>query len=55
MIRGAGPVDGGTWVSAITFADAAIPTFIGPFASNYNPTPAKALPTTMSVNWFLVQ
>jgi hypothetical protein len=31
------------------------PTAIGPFASNYNDTPANAVPVVMSVNWFDVQ
>jgi hypothetical protein len=48
-------IDGAEWVQAAAFTDAKIPTSIGPFASNYNATPTKAPPVTMSVNWFNVQ
>jgi hypothetical protein len=48
-------IDGAEWVKAAAFTDTKIPTSIGPFASNYNPTPTKAPPVTMSVNWFNVQ
>jgi hypothetical protein len=48
-------IDGSEWVQAATFTDSKIPTSIGPFASNYNATPTKAPPVTMSVNWFNVQ
>jgi hypothetical protein len=45
-------IDGVTWTPAITFTNPKIPTLIGPFASNYSPTPSKAAPVAMSVNWF---
>jgi hypothetical protein len=45
-------VDGTNWTQAASFNDAATFTSIGPFASNYNDTPANALPVVMSVNWF---
>jgi hypothetical protein len=48
-------IDGVEWVQVGAFTDAKIPTSIGPFASNYNATPTKAPPVTMSVNWFNVQ
>jgi hypothetical protein len=31
------------------------PTLIGPFAGNYNSTPANTVPVVMSVNWFNTQ
>jgi hypothetical protein len=48
-------VDGVSWTQAASFTYAAAPALIGPFAGNYNPTPTKALPVVMSVNWFNVQ
>ena len=48
-------VDGINFTQAASFTDAAAPTAIGPFASNYNDTPANAVPVVMSVNWFDVQ
>jgi hypothetical protein len=48
-------VDGESWTQAASFTDTAPTTAIGPFASNYNANPAKAVPVVMSVNWFDVQ
>jgi Fn3 associated/Bacterial Ig-like domain (group 2) len=48
-------VDGINFTQAASFTDTAAPTAIGPFASNYNDTPANAVPVVMSVNWFDVQ
>ncbi len=45
-------VDGVVWVQATSFVDARVPTSIGPFAGNYNSTPAKAVPVVMAINWF---
>jgi hypothetical protein len=45
-------VDGNVWTQAFAFRDTRVPTSIGPFAGNYNPTPAKAVPVVMSINWF---
>ena len=45
-------LDGTNWTQAASFTDAATFTSIGPFASNYNDTPANATPVVMSVNWF---
>ena len=45
-------VDGVVWTQTSGFTDTAVPTLIGPFASNYNPTPAKAIPVVMAINWF---
>jgi len=45
-------VDGVVWVQATSFVDTRIPTSIGPFAGNYNSTPAKAVPVVMAINWF---
>jgi hypothetical protein len=45
-------VDGNVWTQAVAFRDTRVPTSIGPFAGNYNPTPAKAVPVVMSINWF---
>jgi len=45
-------VDGVVWTEAASFTNGRVPTLIGPFASNYNPTPAKAVPVVMAVNWF---
>ena len=48
-------VDGISYAQAASFTDSAVPAAIGPFASNYNDTPANAVPVVMSVNWFDVQ
>jgi hypothetical protein len=48
-------IDGVIWTQVPSFSYNAAPTWIGPFAGNHNPTPAKALPVVMSVNWFSVQ
>jgi hypothetical protein len=48
-------IDGVIWTQVPSFTYKAVPTSIGPFAGNYNPMPAKALPVVMSVNWFSVQ
>jgi Fn3 associated/Bacterial Ig-like domain (group 2) len=48
-------VDGINYSQAGSFTDGGVPTAIGPFASNYNDTPANAVPVVMSVNWFDVQ
>jgi hypothetical protein len=48
-------VDGINFTEAASFMDTAPTTAIGPFASNYNDTPANAVPVVMSVNWFDVQ
>ena len=48
-------VDGANWTQATSFTDTTAFTSIGPFASNYNDTPADATPVVMSVNWFDVQ
>ena len=45
-------VDGNVWTLAASFRDARVPTAIGPFAGNYNSTPARAVPVVMSINWF---
>jgi hypothetical protein len=45
-------VDGVVWSQAANFTDTRIPTLIGPFAANYNSTPAKAVPVVMAINWF---
>jgi hypothetical protein len=45
-------VDGNVWTQAVAFRDTRVPTSIGPFAGNYNPTPAKAVPVVMSIHWF---
>jgi hypothetical protein len=47
--------DGINFTQAASFTDTATTTAIGPFASNYNDTPANAVPVVMSVNWFDVQ
>jgi hypothetical protein len=44
--------DGVVWTQAAGFTDARVPTSIGPFAGNYNPTPARAIPVVMAINWF---
>lgn len=48
-------VDGVVWVQAASFTDNRVLTLIGPFASNYNPTPARAVPVAMAINWFNIQ
>jgi hypothetical protein len=45
-------VDGVVWTQAAAFTDTRVPTLIGPFAGNYNPTPARAVPVVMAINWF---
>lgn len=45
-------VDGAVWTQAASFTNVRVPTLIGSFASNYNPTPAKAVPVVMAINWF---
>jgi hypothetical protein len=48
-------IDGVSWTQATSFTYTTVPTSIGPFASNYNDTPANTVPVVMSVNWFDVQ
>ncbi len=48
-------VDGVSWTQVVSFTNTMVPTLIGPFASNYNDTPANAVPVVMAVNWFDVQ
>ena len=48
-------MDGANWTQAARFTDSSATTSIGLFASNYNSTPANAVPVVMSVNWFDVQ
>jgi hypothetical protein len=45
-------VDGVNWAQAASFTNTTANSCIGPFASNYNDTPANAVPVVMSVNWF---
>jgi regulation of enolase protein 1 (concanavalin A-like superfamily) len=45
-------IDGAHWTQATSFTDTGTYTFIGPFASNYNDSPEKAVPLVMSVDWF---
>ncbi len=45
-------VDGVVWTQATSFVDTRVPTSIGPFAGNYNRTPANAVPVVMAINWF---
>jgi hypothetical protein len=45
-------VDGVVWIQAASFTDTRVPTLIGPFASNYNPTPGRAVPVVMAIHWF---
>lgn len=45
-------VDGVVWVQAASFTDTRVPSLIGPFASNYNPTPSRAVPVVMAIHWF---
>jgi Beta xylosidase C-terminal Concanavalin A-like domain len=47
-------VDGEVWTQAASFVYAQAPTLVGPFASNYNQTPVRAVPVVMAVNWFHV-
>jgi hypothetical protein len=47
--------DGTHWTQATSFTDAGAFTFIGPFDSNYNSSPEKAVPVVMSVDWFNVE
>jgi hypothetical protein len=46
--------DGVVWTQATSFTFAGVPTSVGPFASNYNATPARAIPVVMAINWFNV-
>lgn len=48
-------IDGINFTQAASFTDATPPTAIGPFAGNYNDTPANTVPVVMSLNWFDVQ
>jgi hypothetical protein len=48
-------VDGVVWTQAAAFDDNSVPTMIGPFAANSNPTPTRSAPVVMAVNWFKVQ
>lgn len=45
-------VDGNVWTQAGSFSNALVPTAVGPYASNYNGNPARAVPVVMAVNWF---
>jgi hypothetical protein len=45
-------VDGVVWTQAASFTDIRVPALIGPFAGNYNRTPARAIPVVMAINWF---
>jgi hypothetical protein len=45
-------VDAVVWTQAASFVDNIIPTLIGPFAGNYNRTPANTVPVVMAINWF---
>jgi hypothetical protein len=47
--------DGTNWIQATSFTYTRVPTSIGPFASNYNASPAMAKPAAMSVDWFHAQ
>jgi len=47
--------DGANWTLATSLTYAKAPTSIGPFAGNYNSTPANTVPVVMSVNWFNTQ
>ncbi|HTZ58968.1 MAG TPA: hypothetical protein VMB49_12755, partial [Acidobacteriaceae bacterium] len=47
-------VDGVVWTQATIFTDSRVPTLVGPFAGNYNQTPARAAPVVMAINWFNV-
>jgi hypothetical protein len=48
-------VDGVSWAQAASFTYLARAAMIGPYASNYNENPARAVPVVMSVNWFDVE
>jgi hypothetical protein len=48
-------VDGANWTLATSLTYVKAPTLIGPFAGNYNSTPANTVPVIMSVNWFNTQ
>lgn len=45
-------VDGNVWTQAGSFTNSLAPTAVGPYASNYNANPARAVPVVMAVNWF---
>jgi hypothetical protein len=45
-------IDGVLWTQTASFTDIRVPTLIGLFASNYNPTPSRAIPVVMAINWF---
>ncbi len=45
-------IDGVVWIQAASFTDTRVPTLIGPFASNFNPTPTRAVPVVMAIHWF---
>ena len=47
-------VDGAVWTLAANFVDPSVPTLIGPFAGNYNSTPAKAVAVVVTINWFSI-
>jgi Bacterial Ig-like domain (group 2) len=48
-------IDGAHWTQATSFTDTGTYTSIGPFDSNYNDSPQKAVPVVMSVDWFNVE
>jgi hypothetical protein len=48
-------IDGAHWTQATSFTDARTFAFIGPFASNYDKSPADAVPVVMSVDWFHIE
>jgi hypothetical protein len=48
-------IDGVVWTQTVGFTDTKVPTLIGPFAGNYNPIPAKAIPVVMAINWFNIR
>jgi Bacterial Ig-like domain (group 2)/Beta xylosidase C-terminal Concanavalin A-like domain len=48
-------IDGVHWTQATGFTDTGTYTSIGPFDSNYNSSPQKAVPVVMSVDWFNVE
>jgi hypothetical protein len=45
-------IDGVVWIQAASFTDTKVPALIGPFASNFNPTPTRAVPVVMAIHWF---
>jgi hypothetical protein len=45
-------VDGVVWRQAASFTNTRVPKLVGPFAGNYNPTPSRAVPVVMAINWF---